>query len=293
MKANAFLTGISLGAGLMYFFDPDRGRRRRKLLVDKVQSAKCNVGHTADVAWRDLQNRTFGTLAEVRSSFSEEHVPDQVLQARVRSKMGRYVSNPSAIEVVACDGCVRLSGPILAAEVRPLVQRIRWVPGVKQIDNQLDVHSTPGNVASLQSARHSHSSRPDIFQSNWSPAARMVMLALGSGMTICCAGSRKPDSMLLSLLGVGLTACSVMPARSQAGQSHQQDSQRATGSQPHAATQRDSSQNPSSQNPSSQNPSSQNPSSQNPSMLHSGQQHSAAPSDAEKLMWQASEPPTE
>jgi uncharacterized membrane protein len=37
------LTGVTLGAGFMYFLDPDRGHRRRALVRDKVSRAT-NVG---------------------------------------------------------------------------------------------------------------------------------------------------------------------------------------------------------------------------------------------------------
>ena len=35
-RIGAFLRGIGAGAGFMYFFDPDRGKRRRALVRDQM-----------------------------------------------------------------------------------------------------------------------------------------------------------------------------------------------------------------------------------------------------------------
>lgn len=63
-KVTTFLVGIGVGAGLMYFLDPDRGARRRSLVRDKAvglsNDAKQAIGDTAE----DLSNRAYGTVAE-------------------------------------------------------------------------------------------------------------------------------------------------------------------------------------------------------------------------------------
>ena len=38
-KGVALVGGVGLGAALMYIFDPDRGKRRRALIRDKVEAA--------------------------------------------------------------------------------------------------------------------------------------------------------------------------------------------------------------------------------------------------------------
>ena len=45
-KGVALIGGVGLGAALMYIFDPDRGKRRRALVQDKVTA----VGHKAEIS---------------------------------------------------------------------------------------------------------------------------------------------------------------------------------------------------------------------------------------------------
>ena len=100
------LTGMSLGAGLMYLFDPLQGRRRRALLRDRVTRIVNSSEDFLDKASRDLNNRITGMTSELESLLSREVPTDRTLVERVRSKMGRYVSHPGAIEVTADQGRV-------------------------------------------------------------------------------------------------------------------------------------------------------------------------------------------
>lgn len=59
-----FLTGVGLGAALMYLLDPERGRTRRKLLGDKLTRAANVTGDAIAGKSRDLRNRAQGVLAE-------------------------------------------------------------------------------------------------------------------------------------------------------------------------------------------------------------------------------------
>ncbi len=64
MGLRRLLTVMGLGAGLMYFYDPDEGRRRRALLGDQVTRFKNDSQNFMDRARRDLQNRRQGMQAE-------------------------------------------------------------------------------------------------------------------------------------------------------------------------------------------------------------------------------------
>src|SRR4030095_3894924 len=66
------------------------------------------------------------------------------------SKIGRVVSHPAAIEVASQDGCVVLSGPVLASEVDPLLSAAQSVQGVCGVENRLEVHEQPGKISALQ-----------------------------------------------------------------------------------------------------------------------------------------------
>jgi len=139
MNKKAALVGVGLGAALMYLFDPDRGRRRRAMIRDKVDSAASKTADYAGKMKRDLSNRAYGIVAETKSLFREKEVPDDVLVDRVRSKLGRYPVHAGAIEVSANNGNVTLTGPILADELPTVLRATRFVRGVKNIDNQMSV----------------------------------------------------------------------------------------------------------------------------------------------------------
>jgi hypothetical protein len=144
--------GIGIGVVLMYYLDPDRGARRRKLLADQMRSLMSHSDTVLGKTSRDLRNRTCGLVAETRARLSGDTPDDVVLVERVRSAMGRVFSHPSAIEVAAENGRVTLRGLILAHQVGDLLSTVSSVRGVRSIDNQLEGHHWAGDVPSLQGA---------------------------------------------------------------------------------------------------------------------------------------------
>ncbi len=140
-QTQTLITGLGLGVGAMYFLDANRGRRRRALFRDKIYSLWNRSGDAIDTTARNVRDRFTGAAASLRSHLQrEEHVLDDVLTERVRSKLGRVVSHPSSIMVNARDGHVILSGPILENEVKRVLSAVRAVRGVRGVDNRLDVH---------------------------------------------------------------------------------------------------------------------------------------------------------
>ncbi len=202
----ALLGGIGLGATLMYILDPDRGRRRRALMRDKLARATHKVPGAISATARDISNRVQGLTADAASAFSSEDVSDDVLVARVRSKLGRIVSHPSSIEVAANQGRVVLSGPILAHEVNDLLACMRGVPGVKEVDNLLNVHKQPGDLPGLQGGEPRSGDRFDLMQENWSPTSRLLTGAAGGALAVYGLSRRDPISLSLGAIGIGLIA---------------------------------------------------------------------------------------
>jgi BON domain len=143
------LLGIACGAATMYLLDPDRGRRRRAEVTQQMMRLGNLSGEAIGTTSRDAMNRTRGLLAQIVSWFSSQPADDRVLAERVRSRLGFLVDHPRSISVVANDGRITLSGPILAHEVERLLNDIRRIPGVRQVDNHLDVHQEPGDVSGL------------------------------------------------------------------------------------------------------------------------------------------------
>ena len=150
MNKKAALVGVGVGAALMYFFDPDRGKRRRALVRDKVEAAGNQASDYVEKMGRDIRNRAYGMAQETKAIFRHEEVTDDVLADRVRAKLGRYPVHIGAIEVAAHEGVVTLSGPILADELPTVLRATRFVRGVKSVDNQLAVYTEGGNQPSLQ-----------------------------------------------------------------------------------------------------------------------------------------------
>jgi len=130
----AVVLGAAVGAGIMYLLDPDGGRRRRALLRDQIVSAGHRTSDVVGATSRDVTNRARGVVAEIRGRLRREQPSDDVLRERVRARIGSVVGHAGAIETLVSDGKVTLRGPVLGEEV----------------DSELQVHETPGNVPALQ-----------------------------------------------------------------------------------------------------------------------------------------------
>jgi uncharacterized membrane protein len=202
----ALLGGIGLGAAVMYMMDPDRGKRRRALMRDKLARATNKAPDAISATARDISNRVRGFTAEVASAFSTEDVSDEVLVERIRSKLGRIVSHPSSIEVAANQGRVVLSGPILTHEVNDLVTCIKAVSGVKELESRLEVHKQAGDVPGLQGGEPRSGDRLDVIQENWSPTTRLLAGVAGGALAVYGLSRRDPLSLGLGAIGVGLIA---------------------------------------------------------------------------------------
>ena len=202
-----FVAGaMGLGAGLMYVLDPGRGRRRRSLVRDQITHFVSIADDALGATARDMANRARGVVAEGRAMLSGERVPDEVLETRVRSKLGHYVSHPGSIGVVVYDGRVFLSGPILTSEVEPLLEALRRVRGVQGIENRLDEHERREDISGLQGGIARTGEQYELLQSNWSPTARVLAGLTGGTLTLLSAGRRGPLGLGLGLLGAGLFA---------------------------------------------------------------------------------------
>jgi uncharacterized membrane protein len=205
----AFAGGIGLGAGIMYLWDPERGRRRRALLRDQVVSATSQLGGCVDTTWSDVRQRAQGLAAEASSLFTDEQPDDRVLGERVRSKIGRYLSHPSAVEVAVHDGRVTLSGPILAREVDWLLDAVASVRGVTRVENRLEIHARADDVPGLQGEGRGPGERLNLTQADWTPATRLLAGTAGGALLTYGFTRRFPASCVLGTAGLGLLARAV------------------------------------------------------------------------------------
>ena len=187
MNTRDLLTGAGVGAAVAFMLDPDRGRRRRALVRDKMTRATHLTRDGLDATARDLSNRARGIVAATRGRFSEGVVSDERLAARVRAKLGRVSSHPRAIEVFARDGEVILRGQILADEAMHAIDYVSSIRGVRDVINELELYETAEGVPSLQGAGRTAGWDLDIMQSNWAPATRALVSASVIATGVCLA----------------------------------------------------------------------------------------------------------
>lgn len=181
INPSSLLAAIAIGAGCMYLLDPVNGRRRRTRIRDKFVRLSHAVENEAGTAARDLTNRTWGLAASTARLFYRAQTDDAVLEPRVRSEMGRWVSYPHAIHIEAGNGRITLSGDILASEQTDLIRHISNVPGVKEVENQLRVHESGENFPVRKNGVRGEP-RFELFQTHWAPGPRLLVIAAGAAM---------------------------------------------------------------------------------------------------------------
>lgn len=149
-QISTVLGALLLGAGAMYYFDPEQGRRRRALVADRVDSVSHDARDYLEGKRKRTADRVRGLFASARSRMTSAPPSDEQLNAQIRSRLGRAVSFPHAVETNVQQGRVQLRGFILADEFNPLMAEIWTLRGVTAIDSQLSQHTEPGNVPALQ-----------------------------------------------------------------------------------------------------------------------------------------------
>lgn len=83
------LKGLGLGAGMMYFFDPISGNRRRALVRDQINHACSLSNRQAGVVYRDASNRLQGVKAEMGHLMEESDQPVMERLQEGAMNMGR------------------------------------------------------------------------------------------------------------------------------------------------------------------------------------------------------------
>ena len=197
------ISGFAAGAAAMYFSDPDRGRRRRALVRDQSVRMWKNLSGLVDKAERDAANRARGIGCAIQATFRSCRADNPILVERVRSRLGRLVSHPHAIDVIAEDGKLLLRGDVLQTEFSHLVSGISAVPGVKHVEPELHVHESSENISSLQGGRR-RESRSELRQQNWTPALRMLAGALGGTLVSYATRKNGPLALAGGLAGTAL-----------------------------------------------------------------------------------------
>jgi osmotically-inducible protein OsmY len=143
-----FALAGAIGAALAYFFDPDNGRRRRKIAVDKAGKLARKAGQQAQGAAAQAQG-----LKEKATHLSEQEKPqpdDVTLARKVESEIFRDADVPKGqINVNVEDGVVYLRGELEQPDlIDDLEAQARKVQGVLGVENLLHA---PGQEAPAKS----------------------------------------------------------------------------------------------------------------------------------------------
>lgn len=198
------LTSVGVGAGLMYFADPQEGRRRRARLRDALVHTAHTMETAAGATSRDAEHRFVGLAARAVTSLVEKPAPtDSVLAARVRTRVGRLVSHPGAIDVTATSGRVTLSGAVFEAEVEQLVEGVRAVPGVTAVDNRVEPHAEAGDTSALQGPGPLKLDTTSRWL-RWTPTTRVMAGVAGLALMALASRRRTMRDTAVGLAGFEL-----------------------------------------------------------------------------------------
>lgn len=205
MRIKTLLTSVGLGAGLMYFLDPQYGNRRRALVRDKANSWVNSMDNFLDGANEDMRNRTRGVLAEMSARLSDQGAPDWILEERVRSNLGRLAGHARSIDIRADGGRIILSGPALRENADLIVKTAARTRGVHEVENQLQIFDDASDIPALQGTSSStNRALPEWKQQNWSPAMRLLSGAGGSLLTLYSMRRKGLMKPILSTAGLAL-----------------------------------------------------------------------------------------
>ena len=130
------LTGIAVGATLMYLLEPRTRLRRQAILRDKAIRLAHRSVILGNKLSRHLRNRFQGLFAVTVDLIRPEAMDsDDKVAARVRSALGRATRHAHTITVEVQGGRVSLKGPLAAHEAGSVIRATERVRGVKRVEN--------------------------------------------------------------------------------------------------------------------------------------------------------------
>jgi hypothetical protein len=142
--------------------DPERGRRRRHMLRDRLMARFRRVGRGINALWRGAAAETYGVSHRIVHLVPRHtEIPDdETLRQRVESQLFRDRHVPKGnLNITAEHGMVILRGELDSPlEITQLEERVRRMVGVRGVQNLMHPHGTPApNKQRSWSASQSHS----------------------------------------------------------------------------------------------------------------------------------------
>jgi len=144
--------GLGLAAGLgsaamMFFLDPERGRRRRHMLRDQLMARCRRAARGMTRVWRGAAAETYGVSHKIVHLVpkSTEIPDDETLCQRVESQLFRDRHIPKGNLNISCEhGMVILRGELdTIGEIGRIEERVQRVAGVRGVQNLLHPIGTP------------------------------------------------------------------------------------------------------------------------------------------------------
>ncbi|MGH9866605.1 MAG: BON domain-containing protein [Candidatus Polarisedimenticolia bacterium] len=197
-KLAGLCLGMSVGATLMYLFDPSTGNRRRSVMKDKLAHYRHQLREGARATSSDVSHRARGWWAGLLSvCAAEEDVSDDVLESRVRSRLGRSVSHPSWIRIEADQGQVSVTGHVPNRDREKLHRTVASIRGVRHVDER-DLVVDPDDRVPYTAVelRRSHG--------HWKPAERLCAVLTGLSLGVAGMANGRFAGKLAALTGLGL-----------------------------------------------------------------------------------------
>jgi len=129
---------IAFGAALSYFFDPDNGRRRRKVAADRLGALVRGHGKRA-IKGTVAQTHAFKQKATHLREEPKPQPDDVTLARKVETEIFREPDVPKGkINVNAENGKIVLRGEVDSPElIDDLVSKARKVQGVQEVESLL------------------------------------------------------------------------------------------------------------------------------------------------------------
>ena len=140
------MVGGVLGSLGTLFLDPQQGKRRRAMLVDRTAGLFRRTGRRAERAGRGVGARVYGMSQQVQHQKEEpKEFDDATLTRKVETEIFRDADVPKGqINVNVQEGVVQLRGEVPNAEMlNDLVEKTHNVQGVRDVENLLHLPGTP------------------------------------------------------------------------------------------------------------------------------------------------------
>jgi hypothetical protein len=126
------------------------------------------------------------------SSAAFLHATDREIERRIRRRLKRVSSHPSLISVHCLDGIATLYGHVLEAEIDGIVTSVAVVPGVREVQNQLELHER-ADIPGLRREEHMlNLEQPDL---------RVIAGIAGGALLALGAWRRDTSGALLAAAG--------------------------------------------------------------------------------------------